>query len=172
MKRYLAIAAIALACTACGGEKADDHESASASASGSPAVAESPAVSASVAAAIGGSGGPMQGPRPGKWRLTASSMGQTMPAMEQCIDAQTTMADAQAKTQPAGMNCSEQSFVGGASGGTGHTVCTLQGTTITNDFTITGDMSTAYTIDTVTKMSGGVTQEIRSSLRAERLGDC
>lgn len=169
MKFPTAIAAIAaLGLAACGGEKP-------ATTDGATPAAESAAPAAPAAASAPAG---MEGPAAGKWSITMTAMGQTMPATEVCYEKQMTLEEAQQQQQQAGVTCSEQSFKKEADGWVGHSVCTMdnagQKMTMTTDSRVTGDFKSKYTMDITSKIDPPVAGmgEQKMSMTAERLGDC
>lgn len=115
----------------------------------------------------------MTGPAAGKWKVQVSAGGMEIPPNEVCYARQMTMEEAQAMQQQAGMTCTEQTF--GADGKSGHSVCSMQGMTITTDFSVTGDFNTAYAMQMTSSMNPappGMPQPSVTTVKMERLGDC
>lgn len=161
MKYAMAVAVAALMLAACG-EKTETPLD------GAPTpVAETPAAAAPAASAA------LTGPVAGKWKVQVSAGGMEIPPNEVCYAKQMTMEEAQAMQQDSGMTCSEQTF--GADGLSGHSVCAMQGMTVTTDFAVTGDFKTAYTMQMTSSMDPappGMTQPSTTTIKMERLGDC
>lgn len=160
MKYLMAATAAALLLAACGGEKTE------------PAAPATPAAETPAAAAPAAST-PLAGPAAGKWKVSVSAGGMDIPPNEICYAKQMNMEEAQAMQQQAGMTCTEQTF--GADGKSGHSVCSMQGMTVTTDFSVTGDFNTAYTMQMTSSMDPappGMPQPSTTTVKMERLGDC
>lgn len=156
----LLLAAIPLA--GCGGPTAP----AATPAGETPAAATPSAPSPSIPAS-------MTGPTAGKWKVQVSAGGMDMPPNEICYAKQMSMEEAQAMQQQAGMTCTDQTYA--ADGKSGHSVCAMQGMTITTDFSVTGDFNTAYTMQMTSSMDPappGMPQPSTTTVKMERLGDC
>jgi hypothetical protein len=155
MKRLIAPILLVAALAACG-------KSENKSAEAVPAAAPVPAV--------------VQGPAPGKWRMTTSMNGQAMPSMEICIDKQMTFEDSQQMQKEAGITCSEQSYRRDLTGKIiGHSVCQSDSMKMTTDMVVTGDMNTAYVMENTTTMEPAPAPNMgtmKMSAKAERIGDC
>jgi hypothetical protein len=170
MKRYLTVTAAMVVLAACsGGEKKTG-----ATAAASPAAAASAAAPAAPAMAD------VDMVQAGKWSMTISSMGQTMPASEICVEKTMTYAEAQEAQKQAGVNCTENSYRREGDKLVGHSVCTIKGMagagaiTMSTDIVLTGDLKTAYTVEQTTRMDpapAGMT-EMKSTIVAKRIGDC
>lgn len=159
MKYVLAVAAAALMLAACG-------EKTEAPRDGAPTAAETPAAAPAAGTAL-------TGPAAGKWKVQVSAGGMDIPPNEICYAKQMTMEEAQAMQQQAGMTCTEQTY--GADGKSGHSVCSMQGMTVTTDFSVTGDFNTAYTMQMISSMNPappGMPQPSTTTVKMERLGDC
>ncbi len=169
MKLVATIAAIAALGLAACGEKPATTDGAAAT----PAAAEPAAPVAAPAAAV------IEGPAAGKWKLTMTAMGQSLPPQEICYEKQTSMEEAQKTQQQAGMTCLEQNYRREGASYLGHSVCEIdmagKKTKVTTDLTVAGDFNTAYTMEMTTKMDpppmAGM-EETKTSIAAERLGDC
>lgn len=136
-------------------------------------TADAPAAPAAVAAAPAATSGAAVGPAAGKWKVSVSAGGMAIPPNEICYARQMTMAEAQAMQKQGGMTCTEENFA--ANGKTGHSVCSMQGMTITTDFSVTGDFNTAYTMQMTSSMDpapAGMPQPSTTTVKMERLGDC
>jgi hypothetical protein len=173
MRLVFAAAAAALGLAACGpSEPASDTAStATPSADTTAPAAAAPATPATPPA--------IEGPAAGKWRMTVTAMGQTMPATEQCFDKQVSLEEAEKMQQTAGITCSEQSYRKEGDAWIGHSVCTMQGAgtpmKVTQDSRVTGDFSSRYTIDMTSKMDPPPMPsmaEQKMTITAERIGDC
>ena len=172
MRLVLTAAVAALALGACGGPTAPASDTAATPAASEPAAA--PAAPAASTA--------MSGPIAGKWKITVSSAGMTLPPQEICYEKQISIQDAQNMQQQAGITCSENTFTPTAGGMTGHSVCkmaanaAMKETTITTDTVISGDFNTAYTMDSTSTMDpapmGMPAGPSKTSIKMERLGDC
>jgi hypothetical protein len=170
MRLALTIAALtALGLAACDSKPAADGATAS-----DPAAATTPAAPAATAAAAG-----IEGPAAGKWRMTMTTMGQTMPASELCYEKQVSFAEAEKMQQQAGVTCSEQSYRRDGDAFVGHSVCTMDAggapVKVTTETRVTGDFSSKYTIDMTSKMDPppmpSMTEQ-KISIVSERIGDC
>jgi len=170
MKLFLTAAAIA-ALGLAGCNKTEPAATDGASSTPAPA-AETAAPAAAAAPAV-------EGPAAGKWKITMTTMGQTMPPTETCYATQTSFADAQKMQQQAGVTCSEQSYNREGDAVVGHSVCTSdiggKATKITTDTRITGDLKAKYTMDMTSVMdpapAPGMSEQ-KITMTAERLGDC
>ncbi len=170
MRFALAVTVAALGLVACSpGEPAADSAATTADA---PQPAAAPAVPAPANA-------PIEGPAAGKWRVTISSMGQTLPPNEQCIAQQVSLAEAEKMQQQAGVTCSEQSYRREGDAWIGHSVCTMDNAgspmTMITDTRVTGDFSSKYTMDITSKMDPPPMPnmaEQKMTMSAERIGDC
>ncbi len=171
MKRLFAFAAIAaFGLAACGpGEPANEPADATTDGSAQPAA---PAAATAAAPAI-------EGPAAGKWRVTMTSMGQTLPATETCYTQQVSLAEAQQMQQQAGVTCSQQSYRREGDAWVGHSVCTMDAggspMTVTSDSRVTGDFSSKYTMEITSKMDPPPMPnmaEQKMIMTAERIGDC
>ena len=163
MKFALAAASAALLLAACGGAETP--------APGIP-VADAPAAPAEPAPARASPAFPT-GPSAGKWKVSVSSGGMEIPPNEICYAKQMTMEEAQQMQQQSGLTCTEQTF--SADGKSGHSVCALQGMTVTTDYAVTGDFNTAYTMQMTSTMDPsppGMTAPSVTTVKMERLGDC
>jgi hypothetical protein len=170
MRHYLAIAA-ALAIAACsGGEKKAD-----AVATGSPVAAAAPTAAPPTPALAD-----VDMVQAGKWAMTISTMGQSLPTSEICIEKTMTYAEAQEKQKKAGVTCSENSYHREGDKLIGHSVCTMKGMAgagemkMTSDLVLTGDLKTAYTVEQSVKMDPAPAGmgEMKSTVVAKRIGDC
>lgn len=167
MRFSLAVTVAALGLAACGpSEPAADG-------AGDNAAAPAPA------AAPAGASAPVDGPAAGKWRVTVTAMGQTLPPTEQCITQQISLAEAEKMQQQAGVTCSEQNYRREGDAWVGHSVCTMDTggapMKVTTDMRVTGDFASRYTMDMTSKMDPapmpGMAEQ-KMTMEAERIGDC
>jgi hypothetical protein len=159
MKFAMAAAAAALMLAACGGENAAAPTNSATPAAGTPAA---PAANNAI-----------QGPIAGEWQVTVTAAGMALPPQKICYEKQVTMEEAQKMQQDAGMTCSEQTYA--PDGKSGHSVCTMQGMTITSDFTVAGDFNSSYTMEMKTSMDPappGMPNPSTTAIKMDRLGDC
>jgi len=119
----------------------------------------------------------VDGPAPGKWRLTTIMQGQAMPPMEVCYEKKITFAEAQQMQKDAGMTCSENSYKRDGAAVVGHAVCFMEETKtkMVTDTRIVGDFNSAYTMELKSTMDPAPMPEMANTemqIKAERLGDC
>jgi hypothetical protein len=160
-----AIAALGLA--ACGEKPATTDGATPAADATAPAPAEAAAAPA------------IEGPAAGKWSVSLTSMGQTLPPSEVCYDKQVSIAEAEKMQQQTGVGCTEQSYKREGAVLVGHSVCSVDAAgkkmTVTTDTRVTGDFSSKYTMDIISKMDPppmpGM-EEQKMTMTAERVGDC
>ncbi len=162
MKSTLLAAAAALTLAACGGE------------SGTPAPAAGDAAAPSeIATPAPAPTGMAPGPTAGEWEVTVTAMGMSVPPTKICYTRAMTMQEAQEMQQGAGITCSEQTMA--ADGKSSHSVCTMQGMTVTTDMKVTGDFSSAYTMEMTSTMDptppGMPAGPSTTSVAMKRLGD-
>ncbi len=149
---------------------------------GETAAAPATAAASTEPAAQGMTAAQLSGPIAGKWKITVTSSGMTLPPQEICYEKQISLQDAQQMQQQAGITCSENTFTPSAGGMTGHSVCkmaanaAMKETTITTDIKVVGDFNTAYTMDSTSTMDpappGMPPGPSQTSIKMERLGDC
>ncbi len=159
MKSALAAASAALLLAACG-EKTE------------PTLDGAPSAAASVETAAPAAALPT-GPAAGKWKVSVSAGGMEIPPNEICYAKQMSMEEAQKMQQQSGLTCTEQTF--SQDGKAGHSVCTMQGMTVTTDYAVTGDFGTAYTMQMTSTMDPsppGLPSPSVTTIKMERLGDC
>lgn len=159
MKFAMAAATAALMLAACGGENAAAPTEGAAPAAG---TAGAPAASNAI-----------QGPIAGEWEVTVTAAGMALPPQKICYEKQMTMEEAQKMQQDAGMTCSEQTYA--PDGKSGHSVCTMQGMTITSDYTVVGDFNSSYTMEMKTSMDPappGMPNPSTTAIKMNRIGDC
>jgi hypothetical protein len=175
MRMLVTAAAVAALGLAACNESTPATEGAAASGDSSTAApaAAAPAPAAAPAAAA------IEGPAAGKWSMTVSMMGRTMPPNEVCYTKVTSLAEAEKMQQQAGMTCSEQNYHREGDAFVGHSVCTSEiagkTTTSTTDTRVTGDFNTKYVMDLVTRLDPAPAPgmgEQKMSITAERIGDC
>jgi len=171
MRLVIAAAVAAAALAACGQPEPASDTASTAAPSADSAAPAAPDASATPAA--------IEGPAAGKWRMTVSAMGQTMPPTEYCYAKQVSLEEAEKMQQSAGVTCTEQSYHKDGDAWVGHSVCTMSaaGTPmkVTQDSRVTGDFSSKYTIDIISKMDPPPMPsmaEQKMSITAERIGDC
>lgn len=126
---------------------------------------------ASAAPALAG----MEGPKPGKWKMTTAMAAMSKPVtMEVCIP-KTSFKEMQTANQQAGVTCTEQTLTRQGGDYVGHSTCTHPGGKLTIDSRFSGDFSSKYTMETKTVMDPPPTpamKEMIMNVTAERLGDC
>ena len=137
------------------------------------------ATTTAAAPAAGGTeiaAGDLEGPTPGKWKLTTELSAAPKPVTVETCVAKTSFKEMEAARQQAGVSCSEQSYRKEGADIVGHTVCAIQGgIKITTDTRISGDFTSRYTIEGKTLMDPAPTpamKETTMKITAERLGDC
>jgi hypothetical protein len=167
MRFAFAVTVAALGLAACGAS-----EPAADGAASSAEPVESAAAAAPAAPAI-------EGPAAGKWRVTVTAMGQTLPPSEQCFTQQVSLAEAEKLQQQAGVTCSEQSYRREGEAWIGHSVCTMDNAgspmTMTTETRVTGDFSSSYTMDITSRIDPPPMPnmaEQKMTMAAERIGDC
>lgn len=182
LKHHLAMAstvtAAIIALAACSGSSDKTAETAATTSPAAMAAASAPASGPTLSAEAMADMDKLQ---PGKWQLTNSMAGQAMPATEVCIDKPVTFQEQQDAQKQAGVSCSENNFHREGDKILGHSVCTMKGMsgvapmTMTSDFTVTGDLKTAYTMDMTTKITpppAGGMGDMKMTISARRIGDC
>lgn len=117
----------------------------------------------------------MEGPKPGKWKMTTVMAAMPQPVtMEVCIP-KTSFKEMQTANQQAGVTCTEQTLTRQGGDYVGHSSCTHPGGKMTIDSRFSGDFSSKYTMETKTVMDPPPTpamKEMIMNVTAERLGDC
>ena len=155
MRIAVSVMTVALLASAC--SKKEDVAKAPEAASATPALAE------------------MEGPKPGKWKMTTVMAAMPKPVtMEVCIP-KTSFKEMQAANQQAGVTCTEQTLTRQGGDYVGHSTCTHSGGKVTIDSRFSGDFSSKYTMETKTVMDPAPTpamKEMTMKITAERLGDC
>ena len=118
----------------------------------------------------------LDGPMPGKWKLTTELSAAPKPVTVETCVAKTTFKDMETARQQSGVTCTEQSYRKEGADIVGHSVCQIQGgMKITSDTRISGDFNSRYTIEGKTVMDPAPTpamKETTMKITAERLGDC
>lgn len=162
MKFTLLAAAAALTLAACGGESGTPTPAAGESAA--PAETATPAPAVTTAA---------PGPTAGEWEVTVTAMGMSVPPTKVCYTRAMTMQEAQEMQQDAGITCTEQTYA--PDGKSSHSVCSMQGMTITTDMKVTGDFASAYTMEMTSTMDpappGMPAGPSTTTIAMKRLGD-
>ena len=155
MRIAVSVMTVALLASAC--SKKEDVAKAPEAASATPALAE------------------MEGPKPGKWKMTTVMAAMPKPVtMEVCIP-KTSFKEMQTANQQAGVTCTEQTLTRQGGDYVGHSSCTHPGGKMTIDSRFSGDFSSKYTMETKTVMDPPPTpamKEMIMNVTAERLGDC
>ena len=118
----------------------------------------------------------MEGPKPGKWKMTTTLSAAPKPVTVETCVAQTSFKDMDAAKQKAGVTCTEQSYRREGADIVGRSVCTIQGgMKVITDSRISGDFTSRYTVDAKTVMDPAPTpamKETTMKITAERIGDC
>ena len=155
MRIAVSVVMVALLAGAC--SKKEDAAKAPETASAAPALAE------------------LEGPKPGKWKMTTVMAAMPQPVtMEVCIP-KTSFKEMQTANQQAGVTCTEQTLTRQGGDYVGHSTCTHPGGKVTIDSRFSGDFSSKYTMETKTVMDPAPTpamKELIMNVTAERLGDC
>jgi len=139
---------------------------------------DAPAATASGGGSVAGAPAGMPKPRVGKWKLTTSMAGmpQGIPAQEICITAEMVNDTEWSKSQlPKDMDCPvmTQRVEGGAI--IAHSVCKVNGHTLTGDTRTFGDFRDSYTVETTSSVDPappGMPNPTKMTIKAERVGDC
>ena len=162
MRIALSLALVAVLAAAC----SKKEEAAKAPEAAAPAAPAAPALAAA----------DLEGPKPGKWKLTTTLSAAPKPVTVETCVAQTSFKDMDAAKQQAGVTCSEQSYRREGADIVGHSVCTIQGgMKVITDSRISGDFTSRYTVDAKTVMDPAPTpamKETTMKITAERIGDC
>ncbi|MBB3893455.1 ABC-type amino acid transport substrate-binding protein [Phenylobacterium haematophilum] len=162
MRIALSLALVAVLAAAC----SKKEEAAKAPEAAAPAAPAAPALAAA----------DLEGPKPGKWKMTTNLSAAPKPVTVETCVAQTSFKDMDAAKQQAGVTCSEQSYRREGADIVGHSVCTIQGgMKVITDSRISGDFTSRYTIDAKTVMDPAPTpamKETTMKVTAERIGDC
>ena len=162
MRIALSLALVAALAAAC----SKKEEAAKAPEAAAPAAPAGPALAAA----------DMEGPKPGKWKMTTTLSAAPKPVTVETCVAQTSFKDMDAAKQKAGVTCTEQSYRRDGADIVGHSVCTIQGgMKVITDSRISGDFTSRYTVDAKTVMDPAPTpamKETTMKITAERIGDC
>ena len=162
MRIALSLALVAVLAAAC----SKKEEAAKAPEAAAPAAPAAPALAAA----------DLEGPKPGKWKMTTNLSAAPKPVTVETCVAQTSFKDMDAAKQQAGVTCSEQSYRREGADIVGHSVCTIQGgMKVITDSRISGDFTSRYTVDAKTVMDPAPTpamKETTMKVTAERIGDC
>ncbi len=162
MRIALSLALVAVLAAAC----SKKEEAAKAPEAAAPAAPAAPALAAA----------DLEGPKPGKCKMTTNLSAAPKPVTVETCVAQTSFKDMDAAKQQAGVTCSEQSYRREGADIVGHSVCTIQGgMKVITDSRISGDFTSRYTIDAKTVMDPAPTpamKETTMKVTAERIGDC
>ena len=162
MRIALSLALVAVLAAAC----SKKEEAAKAPEAAAPAAPAAPALAAA----------DLEGPKPGKWKMTTNLSAAPKPVTVETCVAQTSFKDMDAAKLQAGVTCSEQSYRREGADIVGHSVCTIQGgMKVITDSRISGDFTSRYTIDAKTVMDPAPTpamKETTMKVTAERIGDC
>ena len=162
MRIALSLALVAVPAAA----RSTKEEAAKAPEAAAPAAPAAPALAAA----------DLEGPKPGKWKMTTNLSAAPKPVMVETCVAQTSFKDMDAAKQQAGVTCSEQSYRREGADIVGHSVCTIQGgMKVITDSRISGDFTSRYTVDAKTVMDPAPTpamKETTMKITAERIGDC
>ena len=162
MRIALSLALVAALAAAC----SKKEEAAKAPEAAAPAAPAGPALAAA----------DMEGPKPGKWKMTTTLSAAPKPVTVETCVAQTSFKDMDAAKQQAGVTCAEQSYRRDGADIVGHSVCTIQGgMKVITDSRISGDFASRYTVDAKTVMDPAPTpamKETTMKITAERIGDC
>ncbi|MBA4013686.1 MAG: hypothetical protein C0481_17635 [Phenylobacterium sp.] len=165
MRIALSLALVAVLAAAC----SKKEEAAKAPEVAAPAAPVAPAGPAVAAADL-------EGPKPGKWKMTTTLSAAPKPITAETCVAKTSFKDMDAAKQKAGMTCSEQSYRREGADIVGHSVCTIQGgMKVITDSRISGDFTSRYTVEAKTVMDPAPTpamKETTMKITAERIGDC
>jgi hypothetical protein len=138
--------------------------------------AAAPVADAANAPAVAAAGPDIEGPKPGKWRMSSQLPGIDEPMVVETCLAKTTFKEMQTAQQQGGVTCSEQTFRREGAGYVAHASCSYPGgMKATIDSRFTGDFNTRYVTETTTVMDPPPAPGMASStikVTAERLGDC
>ena len=168
MKMFVATTAIAVLCLAACSPSTPATDGATPGAPAEAAAAPAPAAAPAI-----------EGPIAGKWRMTITAMGVSIPPQDTCYEKQVSLEEAEKMQQKAGITCSEQSFKREGAVLVGQSVCTTEiggkPMKISTDTKVTGDFSSKYTMEMTAKMDpppmAGM-EEQKTTIVAERIGDC
>lgn len=121
---------------------------------------------------------PMQGPKPGLWRVTTAIEGVAgagaVPSQDICIKEEKLEAPAIAEQQ--GAECKSTPFTRQGDAMVGSAQCTMPGNIRTEStIKVTGDFNSRYTTEVTTKMDPAPMPQMaqtKMTMTAERIGDC
>ncbi len=140
---------------------------------------ESPAPAAETAVAPAApslAGADIEGPKPGKWRMTTELAAIPKPVVVETCLAKTSFKEMQTAQQQAGVKCDEQTFRREGADYVAHAACSYPGgVKATIDSRFTGDFNTRYVMESKTVMDPAPTPAMKETtikVTAERLGDC
>ena len=116
-------------------------------------------------------------PKTGNWKIQPTMAGMQLPATTVCYTEEIVSSDkwAQGIREDSGVECSEQRtrMEGGAV--VSHSVCTVEGRTMTTDVRAEGDFQSRYTTTMTTTtepLPPGMKNPTVMTVTAERVGDC
>lgn len=118
----------------------------------------------------------IDGPKPGKWRMTTELAAAPQPVVVETCLAKTSFKDMQTAQQQAGITCSEQTFRREGADYVAHAACTYPGgMKAVIDSRFSGDFDSRYVMESKTVMDPAPTPAMKETtikVTAERLGDC
>jgi len=165
MRIAISLALVAVLAAACS-KKEEAAKPAAAPEAAAPVAPAAPAVAAA----------DLEGPKPGKWKMTTVLSAAPKPIVAETCVAQISFKEMDAAKRQAGLTCTEQSYRREGADIVGHSVCTIQGgMKVTTDSRISGDFASKYTVDAKTVMDPAPTpamKETNMKITAERVGDC
>ena len=136
----------------------------------------SPAKTASAPVAPAAAGLDIEGPKPGKWRMTTELAAIPKPVVVETCLAKTSFKEMQTAQQQAEVRCDEQTFRREGADYVAHAACSYPGgVKATIDSRFTGDFNTRYVMESKTVMDPAPTPAMKETtikVTAERLGDC
>lgn len=163
MRIVMSLALAALLAAAC-----SKKEDAAAPAADAAKPADAPAAAAAAP--------DIEGPKPGKWRMTTELAAAPQPVVVETCLAKTSFEEMQTAQQQAGVTCAEQTFKREGADYVAHASCTYPGgMKATIDSRFTGDFQTRYVMESKTVMDPAPTPAMKETtikVTAERLGDC
>lgn len=137
---------------------------------------EAAAPAAETAAAPAAPAADIEGPKPGKWRMTTELASIPKPVVVETCLAKTSFKEMQTAQQQAGVTCAEQTFRREGADYVAHASCSYPGgMKATIDSRFTGDFNTRYVMESKTVMDPAPTPAMKETtlkVTAERLGDC
>ncbi|HEY9236444.1 MAG TPA: DUF3617 family protein, partial [Phenylobacterium sp.] len=118
----------------------------------------------------------IEGPKPGKWRMTTELAAAPQPLVVETCLAKTSFKEMQTAQQQSDVTCSEQTFRREGADFVAHAACSYPGgMKATIDSRFTGDFNTRYVMESRTVMDPAPTPAMKETtirVTAERLGDC